>query len=357
MKKIIALFLIALSGSLLTFAFAQETVARVDCLASPNDEGCRAGIPAGEYQMLLDEMTLHPAPNVHPIPPNENELKRYVFRKLTNGAGTPIFDAPGGAQIGFMDPGFNFVSVLSLHDGWVEINRGQWVMESDTSIYRPSSFAGVLLPHEGLRYQMAWVLVPSHPAPYPGAEQDTSRGRIERYTRVNIFDAVQVGDWRWYLIAPDTWIKQTAVAKIVFTERPAGVKGRWVAVDLYEQVLVAYDENDQPSYATLISSGLADWSTNEGTFQTWVRIANGSMSGAEGQTDFYSLENVPWTLYFDNDISLHGAYWHDGFGYRRSHGCVNMSITDSYWLYQWTLDGGYDLPYVYVFSSGDYLDG
>jgi hypothetical protein len=171
---------------------------------------------------------------------------------------------------------------------------------------------------------------------------------------VNIFDLVEVDGWRWYLIGPDTWIKQTLVGKVLFTERPEGVKGRWVSVDLYEQVLVAYDENDKPTFTTLIASGLPEWSTNEGVFQTWVRIAIGSMSGAEGQTDFYSLENVPWTLYFDDEIALHGAYWHDGFGYRRSHGCVNLSITDSHWLFTWTSAGGFDYPFVHIFSSGEY---
>jgi len=47
--------------------------------------------------------------------------------------------------------------------------------------------------------------------------------------------------------------------------------------------------------------------------------------------DFYSLEEVPWTMFFDEGRALHGAYWHDSFGYRRSHSCVNLSITDAKW--------------------------
>lgn len=338
--------------------FAQDDTASntlTGCLATPNENGCRAGLPAARYQMRLDEMLLHPTPNVWPLPLNENEMKRYAFRKLTNPNGTTYFDAPNGNPIGTIAPGFNFVTVHGYQDGWVSINPGQWVLESDTVPARPSAFTGVLFTSEGLQYPMAWVLVPSYPSPYPGAEGDESRERITRYTRVNIFDTVTVDGWNWYLVGPDSWIIQTSVARIVFTERPPEVKGRWVAVDLYEQVLVAYEE-DKPVFATLISSGLPQWSTNEGTFQVWARISSGGMSGAEGQTDFYSLENVPWTLYFDGSISLHGTYWHDGFGYRHSHGCVNMTLTDSHWLYQWTLDGGYDLPWVHVFSSGQYVE-
>lgn len=349
------LILITLMISVLPLgiAGAQEPTFE-QCLADPFTIGCFAGLPAARYQMLLDEMLLNPEPDVRPLPINDDELNRFSFRRLVNPGGTAIYNAPNGQAIGTVDPGFNYVTVEGSEPGWIKINDGQWVVDSDTAVARPSTFAGVLLEPDSMEYTMAWVLVPSFPAPYPGAAGDESQPRIERYTRVNIFETAEFDGWRWYLIGPETWIKQTNVAKIVFVDRPEGVKGRWVGVDLYEQVLVAYEE-DTPVYATLISSGLPDWSTNEGTFQTWVRLRSGSMSGAEGQTDFYSLENVPWTLYFDGAISLHGTYWHDGFGYRHSHGCVNLTITDSHWVFQWTLDGGYDKPYVHVFSSGEYV--
>ncbi|HLA43747.1 MAG TPA: L,D-transpeptidase, partial [Aggregatilineales bacterium] len=130
----------------------------------------------------------------------------------------------------------------------------------------------------------------------------------------------------------------------------------WIAVDLYEQVLVAYDE-DTPVFATLVSTGLPDWPTREGTFQTYWRLSNGYMTGAEGQSDYYLVESVPYTMYFDESISLHGTYWHDDFGYRHSHGCVNMTITDAHWVFQWSADGGYDYPNVHVFASGEYVNG
>jgi lipoprotein-anchoring transpeptidase ErfK/SrfK len=306
--------------------------------------------------MLLDEMLLTPAPTVRQLPINQAEITRFGYRRLVNEGGTTYHNAPNGAPIGQVDPGFTFVSVYSIQDGWIEINPGQWVPESATAVTRPSTFSGVLLGEEPNKYTMAWVLIPQHPAPYPGAATDSNRPRMERYTRLNVFETVEVDGWRWYLVGPDAWIKQTNVAKITFTERPEGVKGRWIAVDLYEQVLVAY-EDDQPVFATLISSGLPDWATNEGLFQTYWRLTSGYMTGSEGQSDYYLVEGVPYTLYFDNAISLHGTYWHDSFGYRHSHGCVNMTITDSHWVFQWTADGGYDYPYVYVFSSGTYVNG
>lgn len=352
-------FIVSLTAISLPSAAAQdgeEANAANRCLASPNENGCRAGLPAGRYQMLLDEMTLLPTPDVRPLPVNQSELTRYAYRRLTNPNGTTYYNAPGGAPIGSVAPGFTFIKVYSLQDGWVEINPGQWVPESETAVTRPSTFAGVIFDEDGLEYPMAWVLIPSYPSPYPGAAGDDTRPRLERYTRVSIFETVEVDGWRWYLVGPDSWIIQTSVAKVLFTEKPQGVKGRWVGVDLYEQVLVAYDE-DTPIFATLVSSGLPDWPTREGVFQTYWRLKLGYMTGSEGQSDYYLVDGVPWTMYFDESISLHGTYWHDSFGYRHSHGCVNMTITDAHWLYQWTLDGGFDFPYVYVHSSGEYVNG
>ncbi len=321
------------------------------CLSDPYGPGCTAGLPTVEYQMLLDEMLLHPHPDVRPLAPNMQEIARFAFRRIVGGAAT-IYDAPGGNPIGQIAAGFNYVTVTGVSGDWVQVNEGQWMPANQLAVVRPSEFTGVYLDGE-LEYPMAWVLIPSYPSPYPGAPGDQSRPVIPRYTRVNIFASAEVNGWQWYLIGPEAWIIQTSVARVTFVERPPQVKGRWFAVDLYEQVLVAYEE-DTPVFATLISSGLEDWPTNEGIFKVWSRQTNGHMSGAEGQTDFYSLENVPWVMYFDNAISLHGTYWHDGFGYRHSHGCVNMSITDAHWAFNWSLDGGYETPYVYVYSTGKY---
>jgi hypothetical protein len=45
---------------------------------------------------------------------------------------------------------------------------------------------------------------------------------------------------------------------------------------------------------------------------------------------------VPWTQFYAKDLALHTAYWHDKFGIRKSHGCINLSPVDSRFLYFWT---------------------
>ncbi len=340
----ITLILLAAIGSA---AYADDsTECRVD--ASGN---CVGGtLTAITLRALSAEIAAHPSPSVTPIAVDETLLNNRNYQRVLQSV--TIYDAPDGNPIGVLDPGFNFVTTINRAGNWIEVNPGQWVQEEYLGGARISRFAGVQI-NEPPIYPFAWFLLDTRPSRRPGAEPDPNQPRIPRYTLTNIYARALVDGWNWYLVGPDQWVHQTRMGRITPIERPEGVTGRWIAVDLYEQTLVAYDENNNMAFATLVSSGLADWPTHEGLFQIWARHEETPMSGAEGAPDFYYLEEVPWTMYFDDDIALHGTYWHDGFGYRHSHGCVNLTITDAHWLYQWTADG-YENAYVYVYSSGQY---
>jgi lipoprotein-anchoring transpeptidase ErfK/SrfK len=105
-----------------------------------------------------------------------------------------------------------------------------------------------------------------------------------------------------------------------------------IYVDLSKQLLSAYEGNIL-FMKTPISSG--KWNrTPVGNFNIWIKLPATRMAGGEG-ADAYDLPNVPWVMYFFRDFGLHGAYWHDNFGYPMSHGCVNMRIVDAKVLYGW----------------------
>ena len=54
--------------------------------------------------------------------------------------------------------------------------------------------------------------------------------------------------------------------------------------------------------------------------------------------DAYELPGVPWVSFFHKDgYAFHGTYWHDNFGRKMSHGCVNMQNAAAKWLYRWSL--------------------
>jgi L,D-transpeptidase-like protein len=326
--------------------FAQDACADV--------AGCSptTGLPA-------EVMAAYPQPNVNPLPITDSDLYDRIYKKMAGGA--QIFDAPGGNLLETMGPGFTYITVNSTQDDWTQIDEGQWVpsnvLTDDVTISR---YSGVFLPDDPLPYPMAWTMKHLNASTAPGGNPWEDNPFMYRYTRVNLYDYVEVDGKRWYQIGPDQWVHQFDLAKMTPIGKPPGVDThKWVGVDLYEQTLIAY-EDDKPVFATLISSGLKDWGTNEGLFHVYLRYARTTMSGAQQQSDFYFLQEVPWVMYFDHDIALHGTYWHDGFGYRHSHGCVNMSITDAKWLYDWSADeSDFSVPNdkgmaVYVYSSGTY---
>jgi len=76
--------------------------------------------------------------------------------------------------------------------------------------------------------------------------------------------------------------------------------------------------------------------------ETWYQINYGE----------YVHEDGPYIMYFDqlNSIALHGTYWHDRYGYKHSHGCVNMPILDAEWVFNWSAEASNDL-WVWVHTS------
>ena len=106
------------------------------------------------------------------------------------------------------------------------------------------------------------------------------------------------------------------------------------------------DEGDRPVFATLVSSGRAadGFGTPTGSFRIRTKHVSATMDDPDGGAEAYSIEDVPWTMYFDGARALHGAYWRTRFGYPQSHGCVNLSTGDSHWLFNWAVEG----DWVYV---------
>jgi hypothetical protein len=229
---------------------------------------------------------------------------------------------------------------------WYEINLGEYVHESDISMNTPSAYQGFEITSQPQR-PFGWIVQEVIPSSAPDVEPDENGEPLPRRTFIQIYDAhLGEEDWIWYDIGNGRWVKQTFMSLVDVDPRPAevGENEFWTEIDLYEQTFAAY-EGDQMVYAALISSGLNRWPTREGTFQVWDRWEKHKMSGAEGKVDYYFLEDIPYIMYFDefNGIALHGTYWHDRFGYKHSHGCVNMSIQDAEWIYWWSDEAPNDL--------------
>ena len=274
----------------------------------------------------------------------ESFLQRTTYARVADL--TNVYPSPslGTAPVRNLGDGYLWVTVMGRLESegsvWYQINPGEYVHGDDLSLGEISEFVGVEISVQPTR-PFGWMVADGvRPSTSPGVEPDQTFNRMSRYTFVQIFDSVMDDEgWLWYDIGGGRWMKQTYMSLVSITPRPAdvGPNDLWVQVDLYEQSLAAY-EGDRMVFATLISSGLNRWPTNEGLFQVWSRHVATKMSGAEGKVDYYFIEDVPHTMFFDYDIALHGAYWHDRFGYKHSHGCVNLPPRASEWVFNWSND-------------------
>jgi L,D-transpeptidase catalytic domain len=221
---------------------------------------------------------------------------------------------------------------------------------------------GVIPPSLGITFNntpttaFGWVLTYFSQTPQvetkrtPGLETPDYTGRLlNLFDMVQVFATEQVNDEPWYMIGPDEWIQGKFVARVIPNPTPpAGVTGdRWIEVNLFDQTLAVYDQR-RLVYATVIASGADPFWTRPGVFQIYEKHDTTPMTGSfeSDRSDAYYLEDVPWTMYFDKARALHGAYWRAKMGFEQSHGCVNMTVGDAHWLYNWGQIG----DWVYVWD-------
>lgn len=120
-----------------------------------------------------------------------------------------------------------------------------------------------------------------------------------------------------------------------------------IVVSIPEQTLTAYEAKEVVLHVP-ISSGLRDTNLDEsdfptdtptGIFHVQVKVPSKHMGDGNLTDDpeAYELPGVPWVSFFHpKGVAFHGAYWHDNFGRKMSHGCVNMRVDDAKWLYRWS---------------------
>jgi hypothetical protein len=301
-----------------------------------------------------EKITQYPDPNavVERLQPNLALLQNTPYRRVTDLV--YIYDRPNGNIIHTRQKGNYFVTIIETREGWTQINPGQWIESRYLSDDAPlSELTGVFLP-ETTPYRFGWLREDAAPRTSPNGSIDNTL--LPKYTLVYVYAETEVRyNTTWAQIGVNQWVERSKVAVI---EPVAPIRQintpRWVGVDLTEQVLIAY-EGSKPVMAALVATGIPDTPTQPGLFRVYDRYDQTPMDSKPDEP-FYFMEDVPFTMYFNGNMALHGAYWHDEFGNVRSHGCVNMSLTDAEWVYHFFLDGLdfenmylYNRPLVYVY--------
>jgi hypothetical protein len=322
-------------------------------LQSPDD--C---VPLGPSQYLTDmarlgmEMPLRPLNISHPDPALGDLPYHYYKVDNTGTAFYPSLEAAraksGASQT--LAPGAFFYVVYAQR---LDTEKGTYfLLPSGEYMPGDGSTVSVSAPMPGVEIQetprtpFGWVYNPTPIRREPnemGYNQPV--GQLKMYDIVQVYSAENIEGTMWYLIGPDEWALGRDIATVYpNTTPPAGVtNGRWIDVNLQEQTLAVYDQG-QMVYATLVATGYEPLFTRPGLFPIYKKLELETMTGERGTSNFYYLQNVPWTMYFDKARALHGAYWRARLGYPQSHGCVNLFPGDAHWLFNWAKEG----DWVYV---------
>lgn len=115
---------------------------------------------------------------------------------------------------------------------------------------------------------------------------------------------------------------------------------RSITVDISEQRLRAL-EYGRVVRSFWVSTGTTKHPTPLGKFSVLAKPFHViyRWSYGEDHPDNYDLGKTPYNLRIFPHIYIHYAPWHNNFGYRMSHGCINASLDDARWIYDWAQVG------------------
>ena len=342
-----------------TINTAEPYAGEVVCLPDVYLQGSENCLPAGPSttltEMARQGMISKPLPVQRPAKELSQSPVMVAKINLEEYEPAPVYGslADAAAQSNparFIAPGaFRYVSIVDIQyiddKAYVMLRSGEWMRASPAAI---SDFQGVTFTRTPAN-DFGWIVDAGQARSAPGYANPNVGDIIYRETMVQIYEVAAADGVDWYRIGPDQWMERRYIRQVRINRTPPeGVTGgRWVEINLYDQTASVYD-NYELIFATIVATGAEPYYTRPGVFQIYQKKPLETMQGAfeADRSDFYYLEDVPWTMYFDEARALHGAYWRALYGYEGTHGCVNFSIGDSAWLYQWANEG----DWVYVWD-------
>lgn len=318
-------------------------------LETPAALNCLLAGPAGTLQDLVKQGIFYPAePLALANPTSDLYSIPFSYAKVLNTA-VPIYASVADAQNNVVKDmlaagKFKYIAysqkVSNENGTFYQIATGDWINADVITKVSIPHFQGFLIK-KFPSVPFGWVLQDADTYKAPGASEKTGK-QYHRLDLVLCYASQTVNNIEWVMISPNEWIEHRLLARAINNPTPPeGVtNGRWIEINLYEQVLTVYDQGKM-IFATLISTGVEPFYTQPGKFQIYKKIEHEYMTGAfeADHSDYYYLEEVPYIMYYDQSRALHGAYWNTLYGYQRSHGCVNLSVEDAHWLYNWANEG------------------
>ncbi len=345
---------------------SRSTVVCLPGVFMENPGNCQPVGPSAYLTNLAEQGITFPLTQLAAVKPDFGLTQVNTRYGLVRNANAPVYGSVDDAMTGKkqnavqrIDSSFAYISyseeAVVDNRRFYMIDYNQWMTANDVSrLGAVPLFQGVTLTQTPAK-PFGWVLTYLSPGTLqtqhtPGSQFQDFTGRVlNNHELVQVYGEQKVGEETWYLLGPDEWMLSKYIARVIpNTKPPEGVtSNRWIEVNLAEQTLAVYDQGEMV-FATLIASGLEPFFTRPGLFQIYQKLESTPMRGAfeADRSDAYYLEDVPWTMYYDDARALHGAYWRANLGYPQSHGCVNLSVGDAHWLFNWAQEG----DWVYVWD-------
>lgn len=216
---------------------------------------------------------------------------------------------------------------------------------------KPSEFSGRLLAERPVPPGLAPAWAISHEAVLRRQPKLSApiQGRVEYHHPLDVNPEPQRGGGARWIEIPDAYgpgVPGYVEADKVRVWTPGlpfpemGEGDLWIDIDLGTQTL-ALMRGQEAQFITLISSGTGhkpNTATPKGIYRIRLKVAHGPMRNRpeDAEDSPYHVEAVPWVQYFYKRFALHASYWHNGFGHRKSHGCVNLSPRDARYIFEQT---------------------
>jgi hypothetical protein len=281
-----------------------------------------------------------------PLPPvAADRVVPFTYAKLPDGGGLTVPRyrsaaalARGDAPLDFLQAHhqYSFVETRRVAGvGLVLLDRSRRaVPAAGLEVARASGFAGRELSRRPIADGAIAAWSAEAPTPVRAAPGLAAApiGRIEYHREIDLEPApVRADGIDWYRLRGESgWVSDEDIRRWIPGEPLADVRADevWLDVELAEQTLTVR-RGDEPLLVTLISSGAGHNPTPRGVFRIWHKQALGTMRSLPGDADSYAVEDVPWVQYFHRRFALHTAFWHNKFGRKRSHGCINLAPRDA----------------------------
>lgn len=215
-----------------------------------------------------------------------------------------------------------------IHSGYVQPVENALQSEVITDVSEPGFWAEVSVPIAEARWR-------------PSSPYVSYKLYYSTVYRVVSAVADEEGNW-WYQLqdgltwSPGLYVPTSSLRRIPpdqLTPISPGRTDKRLQINIPDQTLTCF-EGERAVFNTRIASGVYGLGTPLGEFPVLYQRHTQRMIG--GGSDPYDLPGVPFPVYFTwSGVAIHGTYWHNDYGRRHSHGCVNVTSEAARWIFRW----------------------